>query len=103
MKKFLKNNESFICHNCGHQVKPHPTSSRDHCTECLFGQHVDINPGDRANTCKGKLIPIGIDKKGSNTRIVYKCKSCNKLVFCKAAPDDNSDEILKLFSKIWKS
>lgn len=100
-KKFKKNNETFKCLNCGVQVPEHPKSSRDHCIKCLFGLHVDINPGDRLNSCKGMLTPIGIEVKGQTERIVYQCVKCGNKVKCVVAPDDNRDEIMKLYKKIW--
>lgn len=101
MKKFTKNNESFVCYNCGVNVIEHPTSSRDHCNNCLFGLHVDVNPGDRANDCKGELLPIGLKINSGRTQIVYRCRKCSKLAFCIEAPDDNKDAVLDLSSKAW--
>ena len=62
MKKFNELDEGFICENCNKEVSPLRYSSRDHCPFCLYSKHVDINPGDRNNTCKGLLKPIGIEK-----------------------------------------
>ncbi len=101
MKKFEKKNESFVCISCHEQVSPHPTSSRDHCNNCLFGLHVDINPGDRKNDCKGILEPIGIENINKKERIVYRCKKCNKILKNIVAPDDSRELISDLYQKIW--
>lgn len=101
MGKFTVRNESFSCYNCGKKVEPHESSSRDHCPHCLFGLHVDINPGDRANECKGNLKPIGIKISNKKEQIVYKCKLCRSYVYCKSAPDDSRDVISKLYEKTW--
>lgn len=101
-KKFQKNNETFICANCGKVTPEHPTSSRDHCIHCLYGLHVDINPGDRLNDCKGLLKPIGLRTKNIKQQIVYKCTKCEKVVYCIIAPDDNREEIVKLGSLKWQ-
>lgn len=101
-KKFQKNNESFICLNCGELTEEHPTSSRDHCKYCLYSQHVDINPGDRMNSCKGLLKPIGLRSKNTKEQIVYRCVDCEKLTFCIVAPDDNREEIVKIGSLNWQ-
>lgn len=96
-KHFTKNDAGFVCAHCGALVPPLLTSSRDHCTQCLHSLHVDINPGDRANPCRGKLVPIGItqsNKKG--TVIKYHCDTCGAYHNCKAAPDDNYDTILRV-------
>ena len=60
-KRFTKNDDTFICKNCGLEVKPLGYSSRNHCPRCLCSLHVDINPGDRANPCKGLLRPIKVE------------------------------------------
>ena len=76
--------------NCGY-------SSRNHCNYCLYSKHVDINPGDRAESCHGLLIPIGVEissKKGYV--IVYKCEKCGKIRKNVAARDDNMNLIIKL-------
>ena len=55
MKLFSKNDDSFTCEHCKKEVKPLNYTSRDHCPYCLYSKHVDINPGDRSNECKGLL------------------------------------------------
>ena len=60
-KRFTMIDENFICENCGKVVKKLGYSARDHCPYCLYSKHVDIFPGDRENTCKGLLKPMGID------------------------------------------
>ncbi len=102
-KTFTKNNQNFTCINCGKEVEKHPTSSRDHCNHCLYGVHVDINPGDRMNECKGLLKPVGLKIGNRKTQIVYECRACFEKVFCISALDDNKDEILKLVGKIWEN
>ena len=62
MKRFNELDEGFICKHCGKEVLPLGYSSRDHCPYCLYSIHIDINPGDRQNTCLGMLRPIGIEK-----------------------------------------
>ena len=94
---FTKIDEEFICENCGKKVKKLSYSCRNHCNYCLHSKHVDINPGDRKETCHGVLEPIGIEmsnKKGYV--IVFKCKKCGAIRKNKAAEDDNMDLIIKL-------
>ena len=72
-------------------------SSRNHCNHCLYSKHVDINPGDRLETCHGLLVPIGVEinsKKGYV--IVYKCEKCGKIRKNVSARDDNMNAIIKL-------
>lgn len=96
-KKFKMKDESFICYNCGKEVSPLGYTSRDHCPECLYSLHVDINPGDRASTCKGHLIPIGIEKnKKMGYKILYKCDKCGYKTKNIMASDDNMERIINI-------
>ena len=96
-KRFKMVDEEFICLNCGKKVKPLSYTARDHCPNCLYSLHVDINPGDRKNTCKGLLKPIGIEKnKKSEFKIIYKCEKCGETHKNIMANDDNMEEIINL-------
>lgn len=99
MKKFTELDEEFVCINCGKKVDKLNYSSRDHCPYCLYSLHVDINPGDRLNTCKGILKPIDIEKFKDTYKIIYKCSTCGELHKNIMAKDDSYEEILKLSSK----
>jgi len=79
-KRFLKNDNGFICAHCGKEVKPLGYTSRNHCPFCLWSLHVDVNPGDRANECGGQMEPISVQpdaKKGFI--IVHRCQRCGEL------------------------
>ena len=96
-KRFLARDEEFICENCGKKVSKLGYSSRDHCPYCLHSKHVDINPGDRAESCCGDLEPIGIEINNRKGYVIlFKCKKCGKVKKNKAAEDDNMDLIIKL-------
>lgn len=92
--------ENFICDNCSKQVNKLNYTARDHCPFCLYSKHVDINPGDRLNTCKGLLKPIDIEKFKDTYKIIYKCSKCNKTHKNIMAKDDNMDLIIELSKKI---
>jgi len=96
MKKFNELDENFICENCNTKVQKLIYSSRDHCPNCLYSKHVDINPGDRLNECKGMLKPIGIEKFKNTYKIIYKCEKCNEYHKNIIANDDNYDLIISL-------
>jgi len=96
MKLFSKNDNSFICENCNKTVDTLKYTSRDHCPYCLYSKHVDINPGDRLNECKGLLKPIGIEKYKDTYKIIYKCLKCNKLHKNIMANDDDMNIIIDL-------
>ena len=95
--RFTEIDESFICDNCGKEVQPLGYSCRNHCPYCLHSKHIDKNPGDRAEDCKGDLEPIGLEtnsKKGSI--ILFRCKKCGALRKNKVATDDDMELIIKL-------
>ena len=74
MKKFQKNIEDFICENCGFSVEG--DGYTNHCPKCLHSKHVDVNPGDRAESCGGTMIPVGIELKKKDYVIIHQCKKC---------------------------
>lgn len=103
-KRFRKNDSGFICLHCGKEVLPNEVTSRDHCPFCLYSIHVDRFPGDRANPCRGELVPISAEphpKKGFV--ILYKCKKCGQKVRNKAAltgmQSDDTDLLIRLTAK----
>jgi DNA-directed RNA polymerase subunit RPC12/RpoP len=105
MKKFTKINDPFTCENCGKEVLPTDSGTyRDHCPFCLYSKHVDVNPGDRANSCKGLLKPIDLDKGKKGTLvIIYKCLRCsaevrNKMAQKTTIQPDDYDLALKISS-----
>ena len=79
-KRFSKNDDGFVCQHCESVVLPLGYSSRDHCPFCLWSLHVDVNPGDRANTCGGQMEPIRVEpdpKKGYV--ILHQCQKCGEI------------------------
>ena len=89
-------NENFICENCNKEVLKSSYTARDHCPYCLYSKHVDINPGDRLNECRGLLVPIGIEKFKNTYKIIYKCDKCKKIHKNIIHNDDNMDLIINL-------
>ena len=88
--------EEFICDNCNRHVSKLLYTARDHCPYCLYSKHVDINPGDRLNTCHGLLVPIGIEKFRNSYKIIYKCSKCNEIHKNIIASDDDYEKIIDL-------
>ena len=102
-KVFSKNDEGFKCANCGKRVEKLGYTSRDHCNYCLCSLHVDVNPGDRANTCHGLLVPVSARVDGKKGYIIgYKCMLCGKQVNNKAATDDDFEQLLKVMNGSYK-
>lgn len=98
MKQFTMRDENFICENCHKEVNPLGYTARDHCPYCLYSKHVDINPGDRENTCKGLLKPIGIEKFKDTYKILYQCEKCHQPHKNIIAKDDDMNMIIKISS-----
>lgn len=96
MKTFNEIDEAFTCEKCGFKVDRLGYSCRDHCPNCLYSKHVDINPGDRKNECRGLLEPIGITKFKDTFKIIYRCEKCGKEHKNVVAKDDNINKIITL-------
>ena len=101
MKRFNMIDEGFMCEQCGKNVTKLEYTARDHCPYCLYSKHVDINPGDRLNECKGLLRPIDIEKYKDTYKIIYKCNKCGETHKNIMARDDNIDLIIELSKKDW--
>ena len=61
MKQFQRKKENFVCEHCGQEVIGNGYTN--HCPSCLHSKHVDINPGDRAETCGGLMEPVDLELK----------------------------------------
>lgn len=96
---FIQNNQEFVCLHCGKKVEKHPTSSRNHCNYCLYSLHVDVDPGDRNNGCKGLMKPVGIEVKDKGINILFECTTCKTVKRTVSAPDDNEGALIQLSSK----
>jgi len=97
LKKFQKHKEDFVCEKCGTEIIG--SGYTNHCEECLWGKHVDINPGDRASVCGGMMKPIGVEKKGDNYVLLHRCEKCGFERINKVSKKDNFNTILKISSK----
>lgn len=95
-KQFKRNIENFTCENCG--VRIIGNGYTNHCTCCLWSKHVDINPGDRACSCKALMEPIFVEKKGEEIILSHKCLGCGKIKKNKISDNDNFEEILELMN-----
>ncbi|MBN1325883.1 RNHCP domain-containing protein [Candidatus Falkowbacteria bacterium] len=94
IKKFQRKIEDFICENCGNKIKG--TGYTDHCPNCLYSKHVDINPGDRKSVCHGLMEPISVELKGDQKIIHYKCLMCGFEHQVKALESDNKEKLIEL-------
>lgn len=95
--RFTKNDNEFICKNCGKKVEKLGYTSRDHCNFCLHSVHVDVFPGDRLEECKGLLVPVDIEinsKKGYV--VIYKCEKCGATRKNILAKDDDMEVVYEI-------
>ena len=93
-RQFQRKIENFVCEHCGHEVKG--TGYTNHCPQCLWSKHVDINPGDREHTCQGLMEPVGLEIKSGKQVIFHRCTKCGEIKRNKVADGDNSEEIIKI-------
>lgn len=97
-KRFTKKQEDFVCENCGHQVVG--TGYTNHCTKCLWSKHVDINPGDREESCGGLMRPIDLYQEGQNWIVVHECDRCDFVRRNHIVEEDDFDSVIELSKKI---
>ena len=100
MRKFTRTIEDFVCGHCGARVKGNGYTN--HCPNCLWSKHVDINPGDRQNTCGGMTEPVGVDIDHGEYIIIHKCQNCGAIKRCKTTSNDNTDALINLAQSIAK-
>ena len=95
--RFQRTKEDFACERCGFFVRGNGYTN--HCPHCLWSKHVDINPGDRLQTCLGLMEPIGIEIKAGEYVIIHRCTKCGFRKKNKSAEEDDFNVILKLSSR----
>jgi rubrerythrin len=93
-RKFTRTIEDFTCANCGTFVKG--DGYTDHCPNCLWSKHVDVNPGDRAAECEGMLEPVAVELNGDIRKIHYVCTKCGHKHRVRTSPEDSFEVIVEL-------
>jgi RNHCP domain len=73
-KLFQRTKEDFVCEQC----ETHVTGDgyTNHCSQCLWSKHVDINPGDRSAGCGGAMKPVWIEYERQDTVLTHECVLC---------------------------
>ena len=84
---FLKTTEDFICMHCGEAVRGNGYTNN--CPRCLWSQHVDLNPGDRAAECRGLMRPVDYRAVSGGYDILHRCERCQHEKWNKLGRDDN--------------
>ncbi|MFH1602125.1 MAG: RNHCP domain-containing protein [Candidatus Shapirobacteria bacterium] len=89
---FFKTKEDFACDVCGNKV--FGSGFTNHCPECLWSKHVDLDPGDRQAGCGGLMKPLALDQKKGCWRILHQCQTCGFKRWNKASKEDNLEVLL---------
>ena len=93
MKRFQRTIESFVCKQCGTNVEGNGYTN--HCPQCLYSKHVDINPGDRLHKCQGLMKPVQILVQASEPyAVIHECQICYHHQKTKLLDQDSMDTIL---------
>ncbi len=90
-KNFVgRTNYGFVCERCGTQVLPLARGGyRNHCPKCLWSKHVDRVPGDRMESCRGLMAPVGVEPDAKRGWIiVHRCVRCGFMRRNRAALSD---------------
>lgn len=93
-RKFVRKIEDFACAHCGKKIKGNGYTN--HCPFCLWSQHVDINPGDRACDCQGLMKPVRIEKNKKGLIIIHRCQKCGKEKRNKVDEKDDFEHIIRI-------
>ncbi len=96
-RKFTRTKEDFICEQCGAVVTGNGYTN--HCPKCLWSKHVDVNPGDRRETCGGMMEPVRVEQKRDIFRIAHRCVLCGRERKNRAMEDDRFDELVRVSAK----
>ncbi len=92
----IRRDGAFTCGGCDAAVAPGGGRVRDHCPRCLRSLHVDVVPGDRAAGCGGLMDPTGLELRGGEAVIHYRCRRCGAAGRCRAHPDDDAVALAEL-------
>lgn len=89
---FKRTIEDFACDNCG--AGNRGDGYTNHCTRCLHSKHVDIEPGDRAATCHGLMVPVEVHVQRDRWTLVHRCVACGYEQRCRTATGDDIAAVL---------
>ena len=100
-KNFTKKIEAFTCGHCKTKVKGNGYTN--HCPNCLFSKHVDVNPGDRQEKCGGLMEPVNLELKKGEYILTHKCEKCGAEKRCKTSASDNIKALTMLSERLVKN
>ena len=93
---FIKRKEDFVCEGCGTAVVGNGYTN--HCHNCLYSKHVDINPGDRLEACGGLMRPIYVSYTQNEEYVLHKCVRCGFERKNRIQPEDSIEAMSKIQS-----
>ncbi|WP_306361521.1 RNHCP domain-containing protein [Nocardia sp. CC227C] len=91
--------DAFRCVSCRLDVPVAApgTAHRNHCPHCLASRHVDRVPGDRSETCRGRMRAVSMSvREDGEWSLVHRCLVCGVLKVNRVAGDDNALALLRL-------
>lgn len=94
---FTRTIEDFICQHCGASVAGNGYTN--HCPQCLWSRHVDVDPGDRAASCGGLMEPVAARYERDEYIITHHCQVCGKELTNRASPSDDRDLLISLTTR----
>jgi len=93
-KRFQRCIEDFSCERCGYLVQS--SGYTNHCPACLWSKHVDVNPGDRLEECRGLMRPIEIERSKGEYAVVHRCLDCGAKKRNRLSESDDWETIVKI-------
>lgn len=88
-RRFTRKKENFKCVQCGMFVMGNGYTN--HCPRCLWSLHVDINPGDRKNKCRGMMEPVSTVYGRVGFIIMHRCLECGEEKSISGSAGDNAE------------
>lgn len=94
---FKRNKEDFTCEHCAAGVRG--DGYTNHCPQCLWSKHVDVEPGDRAAVCGGMMQPLLLEGGTPYYTILHECEACGFQRRNKVQKQDDSRAVVALAAK----
>lgn len=98
MTRFTRLKENFLCEHCGASVQG--DGYTNHCPQCFYSKHVDINPGDRGAKCGGLMVPLEYLTKNGEEKLRQRCETCGYECLNRLDKRDNRDKLITLIKKL---
>ncbi len=93
-KRFTRTPENFVCDMC--HIRIEGTGYTNHCPNCLWSKHVDKNPGDRLETCRGMMKPMRVEKKKGEWILTHRCEKCGFERKNRMGEEDNFEKAVEI-------